>query len=121
MLREVAPAPPITLVLVTLDGSRLAESAIEPAMRVALGADAKIVLLHVLEHDPPAAIHGEPHLTHEPDGLAYLDVVAERVRAGGITVETHVHENPERDVSASIVSHADELDASLIVLANHGS
>jgi nucleotide-binding universal stress UspA family protein len=80
-----------------------------------------VTLLHVLEHEAPEKVHGEPHLSNEADAQAYLAHIAQRFAAAGVPVETHVHENPERDVSGSIVAHAAELSADLVVLAAHGS
>jgi nucleotide-binding universal stress UspA family protein len=108
-------------ILVPLDGSQLAAAATGPALALAQGSGAKVTLLHVLEHEAPEKIHGEPHLSNQADAQAYLAHIAQRFAAAGIMVDTHVHENPERDVSGSIVAHAAELSADLIVLAAHGS
>jgi nucleotide-binding universal stress UspA family protein len=107
--------------LVPLDGSRPAEAAIPPALALAERTGASVTLIHVLEHDAPATVHGEPHLGTVTAAAAYLEGVAVRFVEAGVTVETHVHDNPERDVSASIAAHGDELDADLIVLAAHGA
>jgi nucleotide-binding universal stress UspA family protein len=112
------PDVEIRSILIPLDGSHLAESAIPPALTLTNAFDATVMLLHVLEADPPAAVHGEPHLRRREDALAYLNEVARRFNRDSVAI--HVHEDPERDVSLSIVRHADELDASLIVIANHG-
>src|SRR4051794_156787 len=89
-------------ILVPLDGSKLAEAATSPALALAQGSSAKVTLLHVLEHEAPEKIHGEPHLSNQADARAYLAQIAQRFAAAGVPVETHVHENPERDVSGSI-------------------
>ena len=47
--------------------------------------------------------------------------IATRYTAAGVTVDTHVHANPERDVTGAIAGHAGELGADLVVLASHGS
>jgi nucleotide-binding universal stress UspA family protein len=111
----------IESLLVPLDGSRMAEAAIAPAIAIAGALPASVVVLHVLEHEPPGTIHGEPHLDEQAGAEHYLAGVAERFRDAGIDVHTHVHDNPERDVAASIVQHAAELESDLVVLANHGS
>jgi nucleotide-binding universal stress UspA family protein len=127
MSEETAPSPVVTQVIdlrsimVPLDGSRLAEAATGPALALAQHANATATLLHVLEHAAPERIHGEPHLSNQADAQAYLAHIAQRFTAAGVPVETHVHENPERDVSGSIVAHADELGVDVIVLAAHGS
>jgi nucleotide-binding universal stress UspA family protein len=110
----------LNLILVPLDGSRLAETALGPALALAQRSRARVILLHVLEHEAPETIHGEKHLANEAEAAAYLDHVAQRFSAAGVPVETHVHRNPQRDVPGSIVDHAVEMDADLIVLAAHG-
>ncbi|HZS86418.1 MAG TPA: universal stress protein [Chloroflexota bacterium] len=107
--------------LVPLDGSRLAEAVLPVVERLAPLYGATAVLLHVLERGAPAAVHGQRHLTAMPEATAYLEGVAGRLRAQGITVETHPHEVPEGDVARSIAAHAPEERADLIVLSTHGS
>jgi nucleotide-binding universal stress UspA family protein len=110
----------LKVILVPLDGSHLAETALGPALALALRSGAKVTLLHVLEHEAPETIHGEKHLAGESEATAYLGHVAQRFSAAGVPVEIHVHTNPERDVPGSIVAHGTEHDADLIVLAAHG-
>jgi nucleotide-binding universal stress UspA family protein len=110
----------LNVILIPLDGSHLAETALGPALALAQRSRAGVTLLHVLEHEAPETIHGEKHLAGESEAAAYLGHVAQRFTAAGVPVETHVHANPERDVPGSIVDHAAELDADLIVLAAHG-
>lgn len=112
---------PIRSILVPLDGSRLAEAAVAPSIAVAKGLGASVTLLHVLEHDAPATVHGEPHLANETAATEYLEQVATRYAAAGVPVSSHVHANPERDVTGAIASHAAELGADIVVLASHGS
>ncbi|MBI2952998.1 MAG: universal stress protein [Chloroflexi bacterium] len=113
-------ATSIARFLVALDGSRLAETVLPLTQTLANALHARVTLLYVLEHEPPATIHGEPHLTTVDTAEAYLAKLAERVRKAGLVVETHVHPNPERDVAGSIAAHAGELEADLIALAAHG-
>jgi len=105
--------------LVPLDGSRMAESALQPSLYLARALGATVTLLHVMEHDPPEEIHGEPHLTSLEEAYAYLEALAAR-QPPGATVEVHAHPNPEDDVARSIVEHAAELGVDLIVLCTHG-
>jgi nucleotide-binding universal stress UspA family protein len=116
-----AAAPAFRHLLVPLDGSRLAESVLPAAVEFARRFGARLTLLHVLEQGAPTTIHGEPHLADAAAAAAYLDEVARRIAAGGVTVDTHVHPNLERDVANSIVSHAAELGCDLVILATHGS
>jgi|GEM_PF-6054962 len=53
-------AAPIHSILVPLDGSRLAESAIPAAVDLAKPARAVITLFHVLKTDPPARSMANP-------------------------------------------------------------
>jgi nucleotide-binding universal stress UspA family protein len=108
-------------VLVPLDGSRLAESVLPGAFGMARALDAKVMLLHVLERRAPSTVHGEPHLRGAAEAAAYLESVAERARAAGVRVETHVHEESVGAVAAGIAEHAKELGTGLIALCTHGS
>lgn len=120
------PASPLTIdhIIVPLDGSQLAEVAIEPAIALAGRLRARITLLHVLEWRAPATVHHERHLTGTADAESYLQGIAARLTAAGIAAgiaaEHHTHPNPEDDVAASLAAHARELAASLLILCTHG-
>lgn len=107
-------------ILVPLDGSPLAEAVMPAARSLAQRLGATLLLLHVLEHEPPAAVHGEPHLCDANEALAYLDRQAEEVRRDGIAVERHVHERPVEDVAPAVDTHAHEFGADLIAMCAHG-
>src|SRR6185437_4258707 len=77
----------IRRILVPLDGSRLAEAVLPAAASLAKALRACVLLLHVLERDPPRSVHGEPHLTSASEANEYLDGVASRLRRQGIEVE----------------------------------
>lgn len=111
---------PIAHLLVTLDGSRLAESTIHPAITLAKHLGGHVTLLHILERDAPETIHGQRHLTNIGEAEAYLTGLASRFADAGIPVETHVHPNPEGDVAASIAVHAFGHRADLIIMCAHG-
>ncbi|MBE3559346.1 MAG: universal stress protein [Ktedonobacteraceae bacterium] len=106
--------------LVPLDGSRLAESVLPTVLRLARGCRARVILLHIIEQNPPATIHGEPHLMHAGDAQAYLERIAQRIHGVGIEVETHVHEDGEQNVAQSIFAHARELYSDIVVMCTHG-
>ena len=106
--------------LVPLDGSRMAESALPIVARLARTWDADVSLLHILERAAPASVHGERHLTRVEDAHAYLDALALQLRDVGIHVDSHAHEVPEGNVARSIVEHAAQEHAELIVLCTHG-
>ena len=106
--------------LVPLDGSRLAESVLPVVQQVASRFHALVTLLHIVEQHPPAAIHGERHLTGVAQAKAYLEEVAVGLRSSNIPVEIHVHEEKEDNVALSIVQHFQELHTDLIIMCTHG-
>jgi nucleotide-binding universal stress UspA family protein len=109
-----------TRILVPLDGSRLAEAVLPAACSLAQRLGARLLLLHVLERNPPATVHGEPHHASADEALEYLQRQAQELRGRAIAVDVHVHERPVGDVAAAIDSHAHELSADLIAMCAHG-
>jgi len=106
--------------LVPLDGSRLAESVLPVVQQVAGRFQAQVILLHILEEHPPAAVHGEPHLHGVVQAQAYLEEVARELRSSAIPVEIHVHTDKEDNVARSIVQHAQETNTDLVIMCTHG-
>lgn len=106
--------------LVPLDDSGLAECVLPPARDLAARLGAAVTLLHVLERDAPAQVHGDRHLAAAGEARAYLDGVASRLHQEGVRAGVHVHETAEGRVARSIADHARELGCDLIVLATHG-
>lgn len=106
--------------LVPLDGSNLAATVLSAATYVAQITGATITLLHVTEHNPPQAVHGERHLTTVDEARRYLATVAATLPPS-INVKQHVHPNEENDIAHSIVVHAREFGVDLIVMCTHGS
>ena len=105
--------------LVPLDGSRLAEVALPAATYIAEITGADITLLHVLEENPPQAVHGDHHLTTVDEACIYLAATAESLPPS-VVVKEHAHPNEEHDVAHSIVTHAREMKIELIVMCTHG-
>jgi len=106
--------------LVPLDGSRLAESAL-PAARFLAGLfHSSVTLIHLIEHNAAPAVHSERHLTEPGEAQAYLQEVAQRAFPAGVPVEHHVHTAEISDVARSLVDHAAELKVDLIVMCTHG-
>jgi nucleotide-binding universal stress UspA family protein len=114
------PAETFTI-LVPLDGSRLAESVLPAAEAFASRLHASFVLVHVIEKNVPATVHGERHLAAAPEATEYLEAIAARLRRAGGQATCHVHEEEQQNVARSIVEHADEIEASLILMCSHGS
>ncbi len=109
-----------TRLLVPLDGSRMAETALPIVERLATIDDASVTLLHVIERGAPATVHGDRHLKAIDEANAYLDGIAAGLRAHGIQVAQHTHEVPQGNVARSIADHSEEGHADLIVLCTHG-
>jgi len=105
--------------LVPLDGSQLAEVALPAAVYVAALTGADITLLHVLEDNPPQAVHGDHHLTTVDEACVYLSGTARRLPRS-VVVKEHAHPNEEHDVARSIVMHAREMQIDLVVMCTHG-
>ena len=106
--------------LVPLDGSRLAESVLPVVQQMASRFRARVILLHILEEHPPTAIHGEPHLRDAAQAQAYLERVASGLQSSAFPVETHVHPDREGNVARSLVQHAQEMGADLVIMCTHG-
>lgn len=106
--------------LVPLDGSRMAESALPAAAFVAERFKADVTLLHVIERNAPSVVHGEHHLTGPAEADHYLERIKETVFPEGVTVACHVHEVEVESVSRSIVEHSGEYSPDLIVMCTHG-
>src|SRR3954447_25499199 len=109
-----------TRILVALDGSRLAEAVLPAACSLATTLGARLALVHVLEREPPATVHGEPHHADARKATEYLQRLAGELRPQGIAVEVHVHQRPVGDVAAALDRHAHELGADLIAMCAHG-
>ncbi len=106
--------------LVPLDGSHLAETVLPAAKVLAERFGAAVSLLHVMERDAPETVHGQPHLSSLAEADAYLEGVARDCSCQRASVECHVHPNEERDVVGSILQHAEEFGADLVLLSTHG-
>lgn len=110
-------------ILVALDGSPLAECALDAVRTLAEATDARLTLLHVVP-DPaylgPRITGLRPaHFEPELDGAVdYLEDVAEGLRLGGFEVDTLVvhGDNPAR----AIAKVAEAQEADVIAVATHG-
>jgi nucleotide-binding universal stress UspA family protein len=107
-------------ILIPLDGSRLAETALGAGIYLARLLGATVTLLHVIERDPPREVHGDRHLRDAAEATAYLDEIAARAFPPDIHVERHVHGPEVTDVARGIAGHVGELGPDLIVMCTHG-
>ncbi len=85
-----------TRILVPLDGSSLAPAVLPTACSLAETLGAQVLLVHVLEREPPIAVQAKPHLADTRDAAAYLQGQARRVHERGLSTEVHIHETPRR-------------------------
>jgi nucleotide-binding universal stress UspA family protein len=107
--------------LIPLDGSTDDEEAIDHALALTNGRDVEITLLHVIL--PVVFTSIDPGFVY-PDQVAiqkaavnYLDRVADRLRARGLTVDTRLL--PQPSIANAILECADEVRADLIALETH--
>jgi nucleotide-binding universal stress UspA family protein len=107
-------------ILIPLDGSKLSESAIPAGMALAKALGATITLLHILEKNPPEAVHGQTHLQSPDEAQEYLKNVRASLLPADIAIHTHVHLEESKHVASSIVEHEEEFSHDLIVMCTHG-
>ena len=81
---------------------------------------AAVTLVHVIEKNAPAKIHGEPHLSRPEEAEYYLDDVERRFFPPGLRVDKHVHKTAITDVAGSIAEHSREFKSDLVVMCTHG-
>lgn len=113
-------------ILVTLDGSKLAEAAIPHARELAKAFDADITLLSIIE---PIGISPQPGVVGPVVSVAmnieeeventgqYLEDIANQLEAEGLEVKRIVREG---DPASQICDYAHENDIDLIVMSTHG-
>ncbi len=107
-------------ILVPLDGSEMAESALPAAAFLAELSKASVTLIHVVEEHAPSEVHGEHHLTRVKDAEDYLRRTREGSFKQSARVDCHVHAILVTDVARAIVDHQTEFDHDLIVMCTHG-
>ncbi len=105
--------------LVPLDGSRLAETVLPAAAELATRMGAALTLLHVVESEAPARVHGERHLTVREEAAAYLEEARKWLADQGIAADTRVEVSPG-DVAERIGREAAAIAADLVALCTHG-
>ena len=107
-------------ILVPLDGSHLAESALKPTAELSQRLGASVTLIHIIEKNASAEVHGDRHLTNQDEACEYLGRLTEKFFPPEATVENHVHSEEVSNVSRSITDHATEFAPDLIVMCTHG-
>lgn len=113
-------------VLIPLDGSPFAEYALDVGLRLVGTVKPQIHLLRVIEM---ASWYGDPYAginmaalddyidSSREDAAAYLDTVAERLRADGYTVRTEIRVGLAAD---QIEAVAESQESDMIIMATHG-
>lgn len=110
-------------ILVPLDGSQLAERALEPALEIARATDAEIILLEAVQDSlapvPEARYHVPAREAYRSaiTSMKYLREIAARLRPEARKVRWHVEEGDPIDV---ILSFAHRQDVDVIVISTHG-
>jgi nucleotide-binding universal stress UspA family protein len=123
---RVPPARAYRTILVPLDGSPLAESALDVARPLAAATGADLNLLSVVPQpedeglltwaDDPA-FSAAVQQTETSRLTRYLEQVREQMRGSGPAVRSHLtHGHP----AEAILEIGDQLEADLIVMATHG-
>lgn len=107
-------------IFIPFDGSELAESILPVAYFMAEKFNANLHFFHVLEKDPPKAVHGQPHLQTVNQAKKYLDDLAQFYSNKGVIVKSHVHSHLYRGVAKSISDHALSFGSDLIIMCSHG-
>ena len=122
---------PIKHILITLDGSKVAETALVPGLELAKQLDAAVTLMMVAqEAEPVEAFMVQQLDSYEPglgthvstrnlaeESLAYLQMFERTYADMGLMITTAVSEGDPAD---HILQFADETDVDLIVMATHG-
>jgi nucleotide-binding universal stress UspA family protein len=94
-------------IMVPLDGSELAQSALPHAIALCLAFEATVLLLYVRD----------PRLGSVEAARRHLEYVRNQQAASGASIEILVREGP---VAAAIVGAAEKERIDLIVMATHG-
>ena len=110
-------------ILVPLDGSELAKTALDQAGKLAKTFDAEIVLFQVVPFMP---IYGSPELVtplivdekQKETAEKYLANLAEELRKKGLKVAAMVRTGQQ--VAVEIIDFAKETGADLIIMCTHG-
>jgi nucleotide-binding universal stress UspA family protein len=109
----------ISRMLIPLDGSTLAEAAIDAALDISGGASSALILLRAAEaHTLPGADPTDEQVAVVREAETYLAAVSDRLAKRGVgNVETGVWYGP---AAAAIIEAAKLKKADLIVMSTHG-
>ena len=126
--QDLEPEPTLRRMLVPLDGSELAEQVREPAIALGSLMDAEYTLIRVVESRFSSSgypVVAELRAAEQPrlekrkaEAQAYLDRVAERLRAEGFRIQTHVV--VAESAAAAVLDMARDKNIDVIAIATHG-
>ena len=106
-------------ILLPLDGSPLAERALAPAMCMAAGMSAEIVLLHVVVPLDIDLVLPEASLPHAAEEAGrYLAAVCARFATDGVNMTSAVV--VDFNTATAVINYAEENEVDLIVMSSHG-
>ena len=127
---SAGPGPELNLrrMLIPLDGSELAEQVREAAIALGSVMDSEYTLIRVVQSRSLPANHpavAELRTAEKPrlqkrkaEAQAYLDRVAERLRAEAFRIQTHVV--VAESVATAVLDMARDEDIDVIAVATHG-
>ena len=108
-------------ILVPLDGSPFAESAVPQAAAISQAFNAKIMLLHILDRgrvDPSTQVFDLLNWQiKKMEAKLYLERMSDRLQKSSLQTEAIVLEGP---VAESITKFAQSQDMKLVILSSHG-
>ena len=108
-------------ILVPLDGSPYAESAVPQAAAISQAFNAKIMLLHILERDrvdPSTQVFDLLNWQiKKMEAKLYLERMSDRLQKSSLQTDEIILEGP---VAESITKFAQSQDMKLVVLSSHG-
>ncbi len=108
----------LNTILVPLDGSPLAETALEPALLLVRRFEAKLLVVHTLFPEKPSADKGRaPRLASIQEAQRYLTSVANYLRSEGVVAQTVVL---PMEPAEGIANEAEFRQVDLIVMTTHG-
>jgi nucleotide-binding universal stress UspA family protein len=121
-----APTPP-RHILITLDGSKLAEAVLPPALTLAHCFGAQVSLLRVVPDLAAADIRALDECERgmgrrwvdetREEAASYLERVADRGRAEGLAVQTAVRSG---SAAEAILAYAEQSTVDLVAMTTHG-
>jgi len=108
-------------ILVTLDGSELAEHIIEAALTLAAGYNSRVTFLQVADAGESGLRRGAGTATDdessEPGSETYLEEIISRYENSGLEIDAIIMGGP---VAGSILAYAAENNVDLIAMSTHG-